>query len=479
MSTVEYVSTPHKLTHGLQLCGSRTLGELQLRGLPRSGERQRRYKSSTSKTTEYVHHLHFPVSTFLFCDVCRGCTDCGLDDLTEMIIAAIENERKATESGAQSQVPGPAVAVEPPQAHSLSSEAAERRGFSMNVGDLGRMPTGGPMGQSKNGLPQNSPHSHGPPPNGSPHASGPSGSNGYGPPSHHHNNHHNSNPHGHSPHPSMYHGGPPSHPGEMMHSHSSMHPPMPSPIDYNMGPHGLHNNHGPPPMHPSMHSNHPPPMHPSMHPSPRGHSGMPPPHSMHSPPPYGMHGGMHGGPPPGMGMHMGGGSMHGGGGMSMHMGGGMHGDPRMHEREMWMRQMDDPMMRGRDHSMGPKMEGEGKLEHGNSRSLSPGERKKLSRKEFRETIGVQLYQDLISGEYSYDEVIMKYKKLYPEYESKFTRNFCSKTRCGRIMTASTSEPKRNVKAGDPKIQRISKKSPRKPWTRMTKELVRIPLPLLD
>jgi hypothetical protein len=197
----------------------------------------------------------------------------------------------------------------------------------------------------------------------------------------------------------------------------------------------------------------------NMHPGNAGNVGM----GMRMPGPYG--GGI-----PGMGMNNTG--IHGGTGMS---GGHLSGDPRMpYEREMWNVRNEDGAPIVVQQTQDPKTEGSDKAET-SSGSLSPsGDRKKLSRKEFRETIGVQLYQDLVSGEFSYDEVIAKYKRLYPEYESKFTRNFCSKTRCGRIMTASTSEPKRNVKGGDPKIQRITKKSPRKPWTRMTKDLVCVP-----
>lgn len=293
-----------------------------------------------------------------------------VDDLTEMIIAAIENERKATEP-IPTPVPGPAVTVEPPQAHP-KPEIERRGGFSMSMGDLGRLPVGTP---SKPGPI----HSH-----------------------------------------PMYSNGHPMGPPNGMTEMSPMG--MPGPMHGGMG-NGM-------PMHM-------PPRHTGPYGGPIHNGNM---HGMHRDMAHGMHGG-----------HMPGGApMHGG--MMMH--GGMS-----HERERWRQ---DEFA---------KMEGD-RADGASSSSLSPsGERKKLSRKEFRETIGVQLYADLMSGEYSYDEVIAKYKKLYPEYESKFTRNFCSKTRCGRIMTASTSEPKRNVKAGDPKIQRISKKSPRKPWTRMTRELV--------
>jgi hypothetical protein len=72
------------------------------------------------------------------------------------------------------------------------------------------------------------------------------------------------------------------------------------------------------------------------------------------------------------------------------------------------------------------------------------------------------YNDLISEQYSYDEVIQKYKKLYPEYANKFTRDFCSKVRCGRVMKFTHSN--------DNRVKRIKKLSQRGRWSKMTQEL---------
>jgi len=95
---------------------------------------------------------------------------------------------------------------------------------------------------------------------------------------------------------------------------------------------------------------------------------------------------------------------------------------------------------------------------------------KLSRKEFRETIGRQIYDDILSDIYSYEEIIEKYKTLYPQYSSKFTKNFCSKIRCGRIMNSTTKLSKRRVCDGDPKMKRIKKRSPKNTWQKMTDDL---------
>jgi len=94
---------------------------------------------------------------------------------------------------------------------------------------------------------------------------------------------------------------------------------------------------------------------------------------------------------------------------------------------------------------------------------------KLSRSQFREVIGAKFAEDLFSNNYSYDEIIGLYQKLYPEYSHKFTRNFCSKVRCGRIMN-SKSLKQRSVKNGDARMKRITKVSRRKAWTRMTSDL---------
>jgi len=95
---------------------------------------------------------------------------------------------------------------------------------------------------------------------------------------------------------------------------------------------------------------------------------------------------------------------------------------------------------------------------------------KMNRKEFRETIGREIYEDIISEKYSYDEIIDKYKSMYPQYAHKFTKNFCSKIRCGRIMNQATKLEKRRVCDGDPKIKRIKKRSPKNNWQKMTDDL---------
>jgi len=94
---------------------------------------------------------------------------------------------------------------------------------------------------------------------------------------------------------------------------------------------------------------------------------------------------------------------------------------------------------------------------------------KLSRSQFREVIGAKFAEDLFSENYSYDEIIGLYQKMYPEHAHKFTRNFCSKVRCGRIMN-SKSLKQRSVKNGDARMKRITKVSRRKAWTRMTSDL---------
>jgi hypothetical protein len=101
----------------------------------------------------------------------------------------------------------------------------------------------------------------------------------------------------------------------------------------------------------------------------------------------------------------------------------------------------------------------------------PFTKKSLSRKEFAETVGLLFYRDLISGQYCYSDLIEKYKSLFPEYSHKFTMNFCSKLRTGRILNRVTHLTKRSVKRGDPKMKRIPVKSPTRSYTKMTKELV--------
>eukprot|EP01124_Arcella_intermedia_P014417 TRINITY_DN20846_c0_g2_i3.p1 TRINITY_DN20846_c0_g2~~TRINITY_DN20846_c0_g2_i3.p1 ORF type:complete len:350 (+),score=90.96 TRINITY_DN20846_c0_g2_i3:69-1118(+) len=87
----------------------------------------------------------------------------------------------------------------------------------------------------------------------------------------------------------------------------------------------------------------------------------------------------------------------------------------------------------------------------------------ISRKQFKETIGMAFYHDLESGSYSYDEIINKYSKMYPQFAHKFTRDFCSKVRCGRIMKLSPQSEKTRVK-------RIVKLSQRRKWKKLTTKL---------
>jgi hypothetical protein len=88
---------------------------------------------------------------------------------------------------------------------------------------------------------------------------------------------------------------------------------------------------------------------------------------------------------------------------------------------------------------------------------------------FRGTIGKQFVHDIFSGQYTYDDVIAKYVKLYPEYSRKFTRDFCSKVRCGRIMNDLIPQRKETPSNGG-RMKRVLKVSRRKPWTKMTPEL---------
>eukprot|EP01124_Arcella_intermedia_P024682 TRINITY_DN4226_c0_g2_i2.p1 TRINITY_DN4226_c0_g2~~TRINITY_DN4226_c0_g2_i2.p1 ORF type:complete len:200 (-),score=34.98 TRINITY_DN4226_c0_g2_i2:67-666(-) len=88
-----------------------------------------------------------------------------------------------------------------------------------------------------------------------------------------------------------------------------------------------------------------------------------------------------------------------------------------------------------------------------------------SRKLFRDLIGQQFSADLHAQELSYEEIIQKYRTLYPAYASKFTANFCSKVRCGRIMKWSSS----NRSEGE-RMKRPKKVSTRKTWAKMTPDL---------
>jgi len=73
----------------------------------------------------------------------------------------------------------------------------------------------------------------------------------------------------------------------------------------------------------------------------------------------------------------------------------------------------------------------------------------------------------MSEQYSYDEIIAKYSKLYPEHSARFTPSFCSKVRCGRIMNVEPNKSKGVCKS---RVKRVSKLSQRKMWRKMTPEL---------
>jgi len=103
---------------------------------------------------------------------------------------------------------------------------------------------------------------------------------------------------------------------------------------------------------------------------------------------------------------------------------------------------------------------------------APGSKKRkpsFPRKQFRETVGSQIYKDLMSEQFSYDEIIAKYSTMYPEYASKFTPSFCSKVRCGRIMNPEATKVK-GVTKPKSRVKRVSKLSHRKTWRKMTPEL---------
>eukprot|EP01130_Rhizamoeba_saxonica_P007188 TRINITY_DN289_c0_g1_i2.p1 TRINITY_DN289_c0_g1~~TRINITY_DN289_c0_g1_i2.p1 ORF type:complete len:237 (-),score=41.63 TRINITY_DN289_c0_g1_i2:255-905(-) len=86
-----------------------------------------------------------------------------------------------------------------------------------------------------------------------------------------------------------------------------------------------------------------------------------------------------------------------------------------------------------------------------------------------EKIAVELYNHLLTGEYSYDEIVAIYKKKYPMFAEKFTAGFCSKLRCGRVLAKVTC-CKRNKNSGK-RIKRISRVSARKKWRKMSHPLV--------
>jgi len=103
--------------------------------------------------------------------------------------------------------------------------------------------------------------------------------------------------------------------------------------------------------------------------------------------------------------------------------------------------------------------------------VGPKEKSKrppFPRKKFRETIGAEIYKDLISNQYSYDEIIAKYSALYPEHAARFTPSFCSKVRCGRIMNTEPNKPGITKRA--PRVKRVAKLSQRRTWRKMTPEL---------
>jgi len=93
-----------------------------------------------------------------------------------------------------------------------------------------------------------------------------------------------------------------------------------------------------------------------------------------------------------------------------------------------------------------------------------------SRKDFRDNVARFLYEELQDGELSYDELIEKYRQMHPQYASKFTKNFLTKLRTGRVCNAVTGLSKRRVKSGDIKMKRVKKISSARVWGKMTDEL---------
>jgi len=94
------------------------------------------------------------------------------------------------------------------------------------------------------------------------------------------------------------------------------------------------------------------------------------------------------------------------------------------------------------------------------------------RKEFRTTVALPLYQELEEGKLTYDQLIEKYKALFPQHSNRFTKNFLTKLRTGRVCNAVTGLSKRRVKNGDPKMKRVTRISSTRKWAKMTDQLVR-------
>eukprot|EP01130_Rhizamoeba_saxonica_P016529 TRINITY_DN7660_c0_g1_i1.p1 TRINITY_DN7660_c0_g1~~TRINITY_DN7660_c0_g1_i1.p1 ORF type:complete len:162 (+),score=25.17 TRINITY_DN7660_c0_g1_i1:291-776(+) len=80
----------------------------------------------------------------------------------------------------------------------------------------------------------------------------------------------------------------------------------------------------------------------------------------------------------------------------------------------------------------------------------------------------EMYQLLITDEYTYEDIIRLFSEKYSKYQHRFTPGFCSKLRCGRILTSVTSF-KRTLKT--PRIKRVSKVSSRKSWSKMSYPLL--------
>lgn len=92
------------------------------------------------------------------------------------------------------------------------------------------------------------------------------------------------------------------------------------------------------------------------------------------------------------------------------------------------------------------------------------------RHQFRVNVAAPLYEELLAGELSYDELIEKYKRKFPEHSNRFTKNFLTKLRTGRVCNAVTGLTKRQVKAGAPKMRRVTKISATRSWAKMTDEI---------
>eukprot|EP01130_Rhizamoeba_saxonica_P004141 TRINITY_DN1706_c0_g1_i2.p1 TRINITY_DN1706_c0_g1~~TRINITY_DN1706_c0_g1_i2.p1 ORF type:complete len:312 (+),score=58.62 TRINITY_DN1706_c0_g1_i2:110-1045(+) len=83
-------------------------------------------------------------------------------------------------------------------------------------------------------------------------------------------------------------------------------------------------------------------------------------------------------------------------------------------------------------------------------------------------IAVELFNTLKDEEHSYDEIVEVFKEKYPKFADKFTPGFCSKLRCGRIMSKLTSFRREK---GPRRLKRVQRVSARKKWGKMSYPLL--------